>query len=182
MRSSNMKVESTSIEGVWRLENFVSQDKRGAFVKTFHAEAFRMQGLSIDFQESYYSVSHKDVIRGMHFQRPPHEHDKLVYVTQGSILDVIVDLRLASATYGRYVAITLPEHTHAVYIPKGCAHGFLTLSETATVVYNVTSVYEPQADAGIRWDSFGFEWPVQSPIISNRDAAFGSLAAISDTF
>lgn len=167
-----MKTKSTSIEGVWLLENFVSLDKRGTFVKTFHANAFREQGLTVDFQESYYSISHKNVIRGMHFQLPPYEHDKLVYVTQGDILDVIVDLRSASSTYGQYVAISLPEHTHAVYIPRGCAHGFLTLSETATVVYNVTSVYAPQADAGIRWDSFGFEWPVQAPIISDRDSEF----------
>jgi dTDP-4-dehydrorhamnose 3,5-epimerase len=177
-----MKTKSTSIEGVWLLENFVSQDKRGTFVKTFHADAFREQGLIVNFQESYYSLSHKDVIRGMHFQLPPHEHDKLVYVTQGNILDVIVDLRPVSATYGQHVAISLSEHTHAVYIPRGCAHGFLTLSETATVVYNVTSVYAPQADAGIRWDSFGFEWPVRAPIISDRDAAFGSLATVNAAF
>lgn len=177
-----MKTKPTAIEGVWLLENFVSQDKRGTFVKTFHVDAFRAQGLATDFQENYYSVSHKNVIRGMHFQLPPHEHAKLVYVTQGSILDVIVDLRRASATYGQHVALSLPEHSHAIYIPKGCAHGFLTLSETATVVYNVTSVYAPQADAGIRWDSFGFEWPVQLPIISDRDAAFGSLAALNAVF
>ncbi|TDN35803.1 dTDP-4-dehydrorhamnose 3,5-epimerase [Hymenobacter sp. UV11] len=177
-----MKTKPTAIEGVFLLENFVSQDKRGTFVKTFHANAFRDQGLAIDFQESYYSVSHKDVIRGMHFQLPPHEHAKLVYVTHGSILDVVVDLRRTSATYGQHVAIPLTEHSHTIYIPKGCAHGFLTLSATATVVYNVTSVYAPQADAGIRWDSFGFEWPVQAPIISDRDAAFGSLASINAAF
>jgi dTDP-4-dehydrorhamnose 3,5-epimerase len=170
-----MKTKSTSIEGVWLLENFVSQDKRGTFVKTFHADAFREQGLIVNFQESYYSLSHKDVIRGMHFQLPPHEHDKLVYVTQGNILDVIVDLRPVSATYGQHVAISLSEHTHAVYIPRGCAHGFLTLSETATVVYNVTSVYAPQADSGIRWDSFDFKWPVQVPIISDRDSNFETM-------
>jgi dTDP-4-dehydrorhamnose 3,5-epimerase len=170
-----MKTKSTSIEGVWLLENFVSQDKRGTFVKTFHMEAFCEQGLTTDFRESYYSVSHRNVIRGMHFQLPPHEHDKLVYVTQGDILDVVVDLRPASATYGQHVAISLPEHTHAVYIPRGCAHGFLTLSETATVVYNVTSIYAPKADAGIRWDSFGFEWPVQAPIISDRDSKFETM-------
>lgn len=177
-----MKTESTSIEGIWLLQNFISQDKRGTFVKTFHADAFREQGLATDFQENYYSVSHKDVIRGMHFQLPPHAHEKLVYVTQGNILDVIVDLRPASATYGQHVAITLSEYTQAIYIPKGCAHGFLTLSETATVVYNVTSVYAPQADAGIRWDSFGFEWPVQTPIVSDRDAAFGSIATLITVF
>lgn len=177
-----MKAKPTALAGVMLLENFVSQDKRGIFVKTFHASSFQESSLTVDFQESYYSVSHKDVVRGMHFQLPPHEHDKLVYVTQGKILDVIVDLRVASPSYQQHVAIPLDEHTTAVYIPRGCAHGFLTLSETATVVYNVTSVYEPAADAGIRWDSIGFAWPTQTPIVSDRDAAFGSLAEYQPAF
>jgi dTDP-4-dehydrorhamnose 3,5-epimerase len=177
-----MTSSPTALPGVLLLTNFVSNDKRGVFVKTFHAPQFQQQELATDFRESYYSISHRDVIRGMHFQLPPHEHDKLVYVTQGEILDVIIDLRRGSATFGQHVALRLVEHTQAVYIPRGCAHGFLTLSDTATVVYNVTSVYEPTADAGIRWDSFGFEWPVQQPIISDRDAAFGTLAELPVSF
>ncbi|QNE38410.1 dTDP-4-dehydrorhamnose 3,5-epimerase [Hymenobacter sp. NBH84] len=177
-----MKVNATTLTGVQLLENFVSQDKRGTFVKTFHAGAFQEHGLAVDFRESYYSISHKNVIRGMHFQLPPHEHDKLVYVTQGEILDVIVDLRPDSPSYRQHLAVSLGEHARAIYIPRGCAHGFLTLSDTATVVYNVTSVYEPKADAGIRWDSIGFEWPVQAPVVSDRDAAFKSLADFQPTF
>jgi len=177
-----MKVNATTLTGVQLIENFVSQDKRGMFVKTFHAGAFQEQGLAVDFRESYYSISHKNVIRGMHFQLPPHEHDKLVYVTQGEILDVVVDLRPDSPSYLQHLAISLGEHTQAIYIPHGCAHGFLTLSDTATVVYNVTSVYEPKADAGIRWDSFGFEWPVQAPVVSERDSTFKSLADFQPTF
>ncbi|MBW3127596.1 dTDP-4-dehydrorhamnose 3,5-epimerase [Hymenobacter profundi] len=170
-----MKVNATSLAGVQLLENFVSQDKRGTFVKTFHLGAFQEHGLAVDFRESYYSISHKNVIRGMHFQLPPHEHDKLVYVTQGAILDVVVDLRSGSPTYLQHLAVSLDEHNQAIYIPRGCAHGFLALSNTATVVYNVTSVYEPKADAGVRWDSIGFKWPVQNPIVSDRDATFKSL-------
>jgi len=171
-----MSAEPTALPGVWLLANFVSDDRRGTFVKTFHAEAFAQQGLAVDFRESYYSVSHRDVVRGMHFQRPPHDHDKLVYVTQGEIVDVVVDLRPDSPTFRQHVALPLAAHRHAVYVPRGCAHGFLTLSETATVVYAVTSVYAPAADAGIRWDSIGYEWPVSAPILSDRDAAFPSLA------
>ena len=171
-----MPTNSTALPGVVLLDNFVSEDRRGAFVKTFHAGDFQGLGLAVDFRESYYSVSHRDVIRGMHFQLPPHAHDKLVYVTQGEIVDVVVDLRADSPTYRQHVALPLAAHRHAVYIPRGCAHGFLTLSDTATVVYAVTGVYAPAADAGIRWDSIGYEWPVSAPIVSDRDAGFLSLA------
>lgn len=177
-----MKANLTALMGVLLLDNFVSEDKRGTFVKTFHAGAFQELELAVDFRESYYSVSHRNVIRGMHFQLPPHEHDKLVYVTQGKIIDVVVDLRPASPSYLQHVALPINEHYSAVYIPRGCAHGFLTLSETATVVYNVTSVYEPAADAGIRWDSIGYEWPVNSPIVSDRDKAFIKIADLPTPF
>ena len=171
-----MKANKTSLEGVLVLDNFVSEDKRGTFVKTFHAEAFQESGLAVEFRESYYSVSHRNVIRGMHFQRPPHAHDKLVYVTQGQIIDVVVDLRPSSPSYKQYVAVPLSEHQHAIFLPQGCAHGFLTLSETATVVYNVTTVYAPMSDSGIHWNSIGYDWPVELPIVSDRDAAFSELA------
>lgn len=177
-----MQVESTSLPGVLLLNNFVNVDKRGTFVKTFHAGVFRAHELATDFQESYYSISHRDVIRGMHLQLPPHEHDKLVYVTQGSIIDVVVDLRPTSPAYRKHVALEISEHHRAVYIPRGCAHGFLTLSETATVVYNVTSVYAPTADAGIRWDSIGYDWPVAMPIVSDRDALFVGLSEFQSVF
>jgi dTDP-4-dehydrorhamnose 3,5-epimerase len=172
----------TDLHGVLLLDNFVSRDKRGLFVKTFHALRFRASGIASEFRESYYSISQRGVLRGMHFQLPPYEHDKLVYVTQGEILDVIVDLRRASPTFGQHLAITLSAHSQAIYIPRGCAHGFLTISDSATVVYNVTSEYEPSADAGIRWDSFGLEWPVNLPIVSDRDAAFGTLADLLAVF
>lgn len=108
----------------------------------------------------------------MHFQAPPQDHEKLVYVTSGEILDVILDLRKQSAGYGRFITLRLSEYGSSVFIPKGCAHGFLALSDSATVVYNVTTVYDPKADQGIRWDSFGFDWPVTTPILSARDKGF----------
>jgi dTDP-4-dehydrorhamnose 3,5-epimerase len=177
-----MAYSSTNLLGVLLLDNFVSRDERGLFVKTFHAVQFQTGGIATKFRESYYSVSQRGVLRGMHFQLPPYEHDKLVYVTEGEILDVIVDLRRASPTFGQHIAVTLPAYTQSIYIPKGCAHGFLTLSDSATVVYNVTSEYEPNADAGVHWDSFGFEWPISQPIISDRDAAFRALADMQGIF
>lgn len=167
-----LKFVPQKLDGVYLVENFSARDERGAFVKTFHLDKFRDAGFSESFTESYYSLSSKGVIRGMHFQAPPHEHIKLVYVTQGRILDVILDIRPASPTFGKHISLELSEYGASILIPKGCAHGFLALSEFATVVYNVSSVYNSTADQGIRWNSFGFNWPVDKPVISERDNTF----------
>ncbi|MBC8153537.1 MAG: dTDP-4-dehydrorhamnose 3,5-epimerase family protein, partial [Bacteroidetes bacterium] len=121
-----MELIETPLPGVFRIRNFTATDPRGTFVKPFNADAFRDSGLQSVFTESYYSVSHQHVIRGMHFQLPPHAHEKIVYVTQGQILDVIVDLRRQSPAYRQYVTLELNELGDSVYIPKGCAHGFLS--------------------------------------------------------
>lgn len=177
-----MVVEETAFEGLKVLRNFVSHDRRGTFIKTFNAAQFAQVGLNTDWQESYYSVSHQGVVRGMHFQLPPHDHEKLVYVTAGQILDVVVDLRPDSATYQQVFSLTLNPHEATLYIPRGFAHGFLALTPDATVVYTVATSYQPTADAGIRWDSLGFAWPVAAPIISDRDAAFPGLAEFNSPF
>jgi dTDP-4-dehydrorhamnose 3,5-epimerase len=177
-----MKFENLGIEGCYLVKNFVAHDNRGTFVKTFHEEEFHSAGLQTKFRESYYSLSKKDVIRGMHFQTPPHEHDKLVYVTHGEIMDVVLDIRKASQTYGQCISVRLRALSDSIYIPKGCAHGFLTLSLEATVVYNVSTVYNPLADGGILWNSFGFEWQINDPIISSRDSAFDSFKTFNSPF
>lgn len=163
---------NTDLAGVWIVENFFAADERGSFIKTFHAGQAAKMGFTGNFRESYYSHSVKNVIRGMHFQVPPADHEKLVYVTQGAILDVILDLRKEQATYGQFITVQLEGSGSSVLISKGLAHGFLTLSDTATVVYNVTSEYNAETDQGIRWDSFGFDWPVNNPVISARDCQF----------
>lgn len=178
-----MNLHPLAIEGVFLLENFKAEDDRGFFVKTFHEETFKANGLQTHFKESYYSISVRNVIRGMHFQLPPHDHEKLVYVTDGEILDVVLDIRNASPTYGQFLTVTLTEKSNSIYIPKGCAHGFLTISDRATVVYNVATVYQPTADAGIRWNSIGYDWQgINEPIISPRDWAFDSLSDLNSPF
>ncbi len=167
-----MKFKQTSIKGAFEIENFVAEDERGLFSKTYHANDFLSHGINTHFKESYYSKSKKDVLRGMHFQIPPHEHEKLVYVTEGEILDVIIDLRQSSPSYKTVFSTKLTAFKNSIYVPSGCAHGFLTLSESATVVYNVSSVYHPDADKGIHWNSFNFDWQINSPIISMRDQGF----------
>lgn len=177
------QLKSLDIEGVFEVVNFVAKDERGVFVKTYHKDKLEEEiGIVECFKESYYSQSRKDVIRGMHFQLPPHDHEKLVYVTEGKILDVILDIRKNSTTYGLFRSIELSSFGNAVFIPKGCAHGFLTLSDKATVVYNVTTVYNQEADSGILWNSFGFRWPVAQPILSARDQAFASFKDYNSLF
>uniref|UniRef100_UPI0035632619 dTDP-4-dehydrorhamnose 3,5-epimerase family protein n=1 Tax=Ilyobacter sp. TaxID=3100343 RepID=UPI0035632619 len=116
-----MKLIKTELKGVFIIETFHAEDERGSFTKTYNKKFFKENKLCSKFKESYYSVSKKDVIRGMHFQLPPHDHEKLVYVIKGKIIDVILDLRKKSETYGKYISIELSEENrHSIYIPKGC--------------------------------------------------------------
>ena len=171
-----MQINSTNIDGVFEIQNKRIEDDRGFFVKIFHSELFKKHRLDCDFKESYYSVSNKGVLRGMHFQLPPHDHEKLVYVTDGEILDVALDIRTESPTYGKYYSTQLSsDNAKSLYMGKGFAHGFLTLSDTATVVYLVTTVYAPDFDTGIHWNSFGLDWGVDEPALSERDKSFKKL-------
>ena len=173
---------TTEIKDVFVIDNFHSEDIRGTFVKTYSSEKLATTGFDGIFRESYYSRSLKNVIRGMHFQIPPHDHEKLVYVTEGTIMDVVLDLRRNSNTFGRSVSVKLTEFGRSVFIPKGCAHGFLTLSDTATVVYMVSSVYNQSSDSGVLWNSFGFDWQVISPVLSERDKAFQAFTHFESPF
>jgi dTDP-4-dehydrorhamnose 3,5-epimerase len=161
----------------------VFEDTRGRFVKVFHQGAFAELGLETNFAEEYYSVSRQGVIRGMHFQTPPMDHVKVVYCTQGAVFDVVVDLRRGSPTYGQAVTFSLcAEDGNFVYIPKGMAHGFCVVSESATLVYKVSTVYAPEQDAGILSSSVNVEWPVHAPVMSNRDLEFPSLSQFESPF
>ncbi len=165
-----MKIISTHLKNVHVIKNKKFDDLRGVFVKTFNADVFEENGLLIDFKESFYSISKKSVLRGMHYQTPPNDHAKLVYVTDGVILDVAVDIRKKSSTFGKFFSIILSaENSKSLYMDRGFAHGFLVLSDSATVVYQTSSVHMPESDRGVRWDSFGFEWGVSDPVISERD-------------
>lgn len=165
-----MKLIQTELEGVFIIENFHAADHRGSFTKTFHQPTFEANGLCTDFKESYFSVSKKNVIRGMHFQLPPHDHEKLVYVAKGQVLDVIFDMRKDSSTFGQSISVVLNDENHrSVYIPKGLAHGFKSMLDDTIMVYNVATVYNGEADYGIRYSSIDFEWNDEAAIISDRD-------------
>ena len=176
-------VQHTSIPGVILLTPQIKPDSRGSFVKTVHADFFKQHGMRSDFVEQYYTISGQNVIRGMHFQKPPADHAKLVTCISGQILDVVVDLRVGSPTYRQCLSFELTANVGAlVYIPIGCAHGFLSQSEASIVLYNVTSVYSPEHDTGVLWNSIGFKWPVLNPILSDRDTTFARLDELPAIF
>ncbi|PSK95180.1 dTDP-4-dehydrorhamnose 3,5-epimerase family protein [Taibaiella chishuiensis] len=158
-------------------------DNRGSFVKTFQDSFFRQGDIGFELKESYFSVSHKDVIRGMHFQLPPHDHAKIVFCPHGAILDVLVDLRRQSPTYGQYFAAELSAANHqAFYIPPGFAHGFKTLENDTITYYLVSSEHSRDHDAGIMYDSFGMDWACAAPVMSARDQEFPPLSAFDSPF
>lgn len=172
-----------AIPGCFEIRPRIFDDLRGRFVKTFQRELFAEHGLNTDWPEEFYSVSKQGVLRGLHFQLPPHDHEKLVYCAAGEVLDAVVDLRVGSPTYGRNAIFRLSAETaNMVYIPRGLAHGFLTLGASATMMYKVASVHAPRHDAGILWNSAGIDWPVDSPIVSARDAGFAPLEQFISPF
>ncbi|HVT83040.1 MAG TPA: dTDP-4-dehydrorhamnose 3,5-epimerase [Phycisphaerae bacterium] len=173
----------TSLPGCFEIRPDVHADARGTFVKTFRRDLFAHWGLQTDFAEQFWSTSRKGVLRGLHFQIPPMHHAKLVTCTAGRILDAVVDLRKNSATFRRHLLLELSaEKANLLYIPPGMAHGFYTLSDSATTLYNVTAQHSPAHDAGIRWDSAGIPWPDPHPLLSPRDAAFPALAGFDSPF
>lgn len=178
-----MDIVPTRLPGCFELRPAILRDDRGSFTKVFHREQFHAAGLRVDFAEEYYSLSRRGVLRGLHFQTPPHAHAKLVYCPQGRVLDAALDLRRGSPSFGQHLTLELSgEQGNMLYLPAGLAHGFYTLSEQALMVYKVTSVYAPAHDAGIRWDTAGIAWPDPAPVLSQRDRGFAPLAQYDTPF
>jgi dTDP-4-dehydrorhamnose 3,5-epimerase/CDP-3, 6-dideoxy-D-glycero-D-glycero-4-hexulose-5-epimerase len=149
-----MEIIDTSISGLKIIELKKFNDIRGSFLKVFNEDFFSQNGFNFNYKESYFSVSHKNVIRGMHFQVPPFDNTKLVYLNIGKILDVVLDLRMNSPSYGKHFSIELDTNTPVIiYIPNGCAHGFLSLQDYTTVTYLQSSCYNKVYDKGIKYDS-----------------------------
>jgi len=167
-----MVLAPLAIPGVYEIQPKIFEDERGLFVKTFQASDFEKAGLESVFKEEFYSVSKPNVIRGMHFQLPPYAHAKLVYCTEYKVLDVVLDLRKGDS-YGTVLRCELDaEKRNMLYIPAGCAHGFLSYDKQATMVYHVTAEYHSDHDTGILWNSFDFDWGCDYPTVSARDSGF----------
>ncbi len=170
-----MKVADTKIPDVKIIEPTVFEDERGFFFESFNHKKFEETiERKVTFVQDNHSNSSKDVLRGLHYQLPPHAQGKLVRVVQGEVFDVAVDIRKSSLTFGQWIAETLSaENKKQLWIPEGFAHGFVTLSETAEFLYKTTDYYAPVCDRSICWNdvSIGIEWPTDlAPIVSEKDA------------
>lgn len=175
--------EVTSIPGCLLLRQPAPRDVRGVFSKLFHAPSFDLAGVPFRVAECFWSTSHRSVIRGLHFQTPPHDHQKLVSCLAGEVRDVVVDLRRGSPAYGHWVGFDLRGGDgQAVLIPRGCAHGFQALCNHSTMLYLVDTAHAPAHDGGIRWDSCGITWSLPPAAVSERDQSLPPLEGFKSPF
>ena len=168
-----MRITRTTLPGVLLIEPRVFEDTRGWFLESFNARQFEAAtGVHAPFVQDNFSHSKRNVLRGLHYQLP-HAQGKLVQILSGRVFDVAVDLRRSSSTFGQWVGnILSAEDHHQVWIPEGFAHGFLTLSDTASVLYKVTNYYAPDCERTLAWNdpALGIQWPLQSePVLSEKD-------------
>ena len=182
-----MEVLKTPIEGLLVIEPRVFADARGWFLETYNEQRYREAGIDATFVQDNQSCSSYGVVRGLHFQRPPYTQAKLVCCTQGRVLDVAVDLRKASATYGQWYAVELTEENHRqFFIPRGFAHGFSVLSEKAVFTYKCDNLYHPEADGGILLSDpdLAIDWqiPEHLRILSEKDQHHPLLKDLDNPF
>lgn len=167
-----MKVEPTPLSGLLLIQPSVFEDSRGYFFESYNKSLFLQHGLDMEFVQDNQSMSQKGVLRGLHFQNPPHAQGKLVRVIKGGVLDVAVDIRRGSATYGRSYSYELTEQNKTMlWIPPGFAHGFLTLHDHTIFSYKCTQVYNKQAEDAILWNDkdLNIDWKVSDPVLSDKD-------------
>ena len=182
-----MKVHKCDIDGVVIIEPRIFADDRGYFFEAFSEREFAEQVCDTHFVQDNEVRSSYGVVRGLHFQRPPHAQSKLVRVVEGTVLDIAVDIRRGSPTFGRYVAVELSAENHRqLFIPRGFAHGFAVLSEKAVFQYKCDNYYAPQSEGAIAWNdpAIGIDWhiPVDKVILSAKDMAHPLLAECDELF
>jgi len=177
-----MKVESLKLSGTFEVMLEPKGDHRGYFMRTYDREIFHEAGLTTDWVQENQSLSvEAHTLRGLHYQVPPHAETKLVRALSGRIMDVFLDLRAGSPTFGQWDCLELSSVKYnAVYIPRGFAHGFCTLTENCVISYKVDSFYAPEQESGVRWDDpdLAIPWPAAAPVLSERDKG---LPLLKDT-
>ena len=167
-----MIIEKNHISGLLVIKPDVFEDARGYFFETYNEERFWQHGIELKFMQDNESKSGKNVLRGLHFQVPPYQQGKLVRVIKGAVLDVAVDLRKSSPTFGEWASIELSENNKWMYwIPPGFAHGFLTLEDDTIFFYKCTQVYHKESERGIFWNDpdLNIKWGIENPLISDKD-------------
>ncbi|MGB5987482.1 MAG: dTDP-4-dehydrorhamnose 3,5-epimerase [Desulfobacterales bacterium] len=175
-----MKSFKTPLAGVRVVEPAVFNDDRGFFMETYHREKYEAVGIDVSFVQDNHSHSQQNVLRGLHYQLG-HAQDKLVCALSGAIFDVAVDIRRGSPTFGQWYGTQLSAANHRqLFIPKGFAHGFCVLSETADILYKCSDFYSPEDEQGLLWSDpeLKIQWPVKAPILSAKDAAYPPLARL----
>lgn len=174
-----MEIKPLSLSGVFEMAFQPKIDQRGYFLRSYDQTIFVENGLNTSWVQENEALSvKKGTVRGLHFQKPPNSEIKLVRVVKGAILDAFVDIRRHSPTYGRWGTIELTQENHkAVYIPKGFAHGYCSLTDDSVVLYKVDARYSPESEGGLRWNDsdIGIPWPVTYPNVSAKDAALPHL-------
>lgn len=183
-----MQIEPLSIPDILLLKPSKHQDERGFFSETFRADVLAASEVEAIFvQDNHVSSARKGVLRGLHFQTPPHAQGKLVRCSRGSILDVAVDIRAGAATYGHHVSVELSAaNWHQLWVPPGFAHGYLTLEDDCEVIYKVTDYYAPDCDRGIAWDdpALKIDWRISAAdvVVSGKDRKQPRLSDVSPVF
>ena len=177
-----MKVIKAHLDGLVLIEPQVFKDPRGYFFETFQAERYKENGIACNFVQDNLSYSTKNTLRGLHYQYPSGQA-KLVSVMRGEVLDVVVDIRRGSPTFGQWEGVTLSAENHRqLFVPEGFAHGFCVLSEDALFVYKCSDYYAPAAEHGIAWDDpdMGIGWPLEQPLMSEKDTCYPRLRDVDE--
>jgi dTDP-4-dehydrorhamnose 3,5-epimerase len=173
-----MQIRETNLPGVFIIQPKIFEDPRGYFFESYNKKAFKEHGINAEFVQDNQSLSQKGVLRGLHFQNPPHAQGKLVSVTKGAVLDVAVDIRKNSSTYGKHVALELNEKNKTMmWIPEGFAHGFLTLEDNTIFTYKCTNFYNKESEGCLLWNdsNIGIDWGADQPLLSDKDKLGVSL-------
>ena len=181
-----MEVKKTKINGVFLIKPQIFKDKRGYFFESFNSKEFRKAiGLDVQFVQDNQSLSSKNVLRGLHFQHPPFAQAKLVSVIKGEVLDVVVDIRKDSETYGEHLAAYLNEENHhQLYIAEGIAHGFLTLRDDTIFTYKCSNYYHKDSEDGIMWNdnNLNIDWNIKNPLVSEKDQLVQNFSSFVSPF
>ena len=180
-----MDIIKTPIEGLLVIKPNIFGDDRGYFFESWSKQSFTEVGLGLDFVQDNESLSSKGVLRGLHFQNPPYEQGKLVRVIKGAVLDVSVDIRKDSPTYGQHFSVELSEENKTIFwIPPGFAHGFLTLEDNTIFTYKCTGVYNKESEEALLWNDadLNIDWRIDTPLVSDKDLVAGSFETFESQF